>query len=201
MAYETGEEFTKSVLKRWRGHSRSAPARGDAVRDQAPACLRQRSEADRRRMVQGDRVPDRDRPQVRRQAPGVHPRLRRDGREHAGRRHQQPPRRRRDAEHGRRPVPHSGRAGGRAWRQHGRHRARHPVLRHRDGARASTAGRSRARSSTCGRPTAKASTRSSAAPPSPGCAASTAPRPTAPMRSAPSRRSATRSRWTARSAR
>ena len=79
------------------GHSGSAPARGDAVGDQAPACLRQRSAADRRRMVQGDRVPDRDRPEMRRQAPGVHPAVRHHGRQHAGRRHQQPPRRRRDA--------------------------------------------------------------------------------------------------------
>ena len=36
--------------------------------------------------------------------------VRHAGRQHAGRRHQQPPRRRRDTEHGRGPVPHSERA-------------------------------------------------------------------------------------------
>ena len=129
-------------------------------------------------MVQGDRVPDRDRPQVRRQAPGVHPAVR-----HAWASAcwsttsttAASPARRPSTVEGPFHIPNAPEVARR--RRHGEGRARHSVLRHRHGARASTASRSRARCSTCGRPTAKASTRSSAAPPSRGCAASTARRP------------------------
>ena len=192
MAYESEEKHTKVRPEALRGHSGSAPARGDAVGDQAPACLRQRGAADRRGVVQGDPVPDRHRPEVRRQAPGVHPAVR-----HAwasacwsttSTTAASPARPRarskgRSTFRTRRSSPTAP-----AWRKaRPASRASSPAR-----SRASTASRSRARCSTCGRPTARASTRSSAAPPSRGCAASTTPRPTAPIRCAPSRRSATR---------
>ena len=97
MALVTGEDFTKAVLKRWEDipDPRLREVMQSAIKHLHAFVSEVRAE--RRGMVQGDRVPHRDRPQVRRQAPGVHPRFRHAGRQHAGRRHQQPARRRRDA--------------------------------------------------------------------------------------------------------
>ena len=133
MALETGNEFTKSVLKRYEDipNPRLREVMQAAVKHLHAFVSEVR--ADRRRVVQGDPVPDRHRPQVRRQAPGVHPAVGHARRLHAGRRHQQPPRRRRDALDGRGAVPHCELAGDRRRRRHGEGRARHSVLRHRQG--------------------------------------------------------------------
>src|SRR6516162_5729728 len=70
-------------------------------------------------MGEGHRFSDPHRQEVRRQAPGVHPLLRRNGGEHAGRHAQSPFRQRGDADHGGRAVPRAQCAGVRRWRQHG----------------------------------------------------------------------------------
>ena len=173
MAYPSEEKYTKAVLKRWEDIPGPAPARGDAVRDQAPAWLRQRGES--RPAPNGSRRSSSS-PRSARSATTsarsssccptrwasacwsttsttVASRARRRARSKARSTFRT---RRRSRTAPAWPTPR------RAFR------ASSPAR-----CAGSTAGRSRARCSTCGRPTARASTRSSAAPPSRGCAAST----------------------------
>ena len=85
--------------------------RADDQRREAPARLRARSEPDRGGMVRGHQVHDRRRPEVRRQAPGIHPALRRARPVDDGGRAQPQDRARRHRSHGARAVLRARREG------------------------------------------------------------------------------------------
>ena len=116
---ETGEEFTKSVLKRWedipdprlREVMQSAIKHLHGFVSEVQPTGAEWFKAIEFLTAIGHKCDDKRQEFI--LLSDTH------GRQHAGRRHQQPPRRRRDAEHGRRSVPHSGCAGNRRRRQHG----------------------------------------------------------------------------------
>ena len=123
-----------------------------------PARVRPRRRADPGRVGGGDRFPDRGRCDVRREAPGVHPALRRDGGVDAGRRHQQPHPGRGHRVHRARPLPRGHLPAARARRRpRGRERGRAGAG-PRAGAQTWTESRSPAPRSTSGTPTPTAST-------------------------------------------
>ena len=98
--------------------ARPASAADHARPRQAPARLRQGGRADRGGVVSGDRNPDRSRPDVQRQAPGIHPVLGYARGVDGGRPDQPPQTRRGDRIDGVRPVSSARRARIAGRRQH-----------------------------------------------------------------------------------
>ena len=161
MQMVTEDNITELAVAALGNRPRPAAGRDHDRSRAAPARLRPRGAAHRGRVDGRHPVADAHRADQRRQAPGVHPRLRRARPVDARRADEPPLRRPGHARHGARPVPHRRLARARLRRGHGRRRRRATRSTSTAWCATSTASRCRAPCSTCGRPTATARTRPS----------------------------------------